>query len=1169
MRKLFNDNWQFALMSLDGIPVESNYKSVDIPHDWQIYNTHDLYSTGDGFYRKRFTLTDISGKVYSLRFEGVYMDSEITLNGEKIFEWKYGYTTFDVPLENVREGENEILVRVRYQAPNTRWYSGAGIYRNIWLRETGKNRIAEDGTYVVSTMNGDSWRTEIDTEILCSTAGTIRHTLLDIGEKDDSKVVAVCETSFPEGTEKVSQSFDIENPDLWSVDRPYLYTLLTELIINDEIVDQRKEHIGYKYVRFDKNEGFFLNGQHLKLNGVCMHHDLGALGAAVNRTATKRQLLSLKEMGVNSIRTSHNPPSVDLMELCDEMGFLVDSEIFDMWELKKTDYDYARFFPEWHERDVRSWIRRDRNHPCIIAWSIGNEIYDTHVSPHGVEITKELIRCVRIDDYKNVHPVTIGSNYMPWEGAQNCAEEIDLVGYNYAEHIYDEHHEKHPDWIIYGSETASTVQSRGIYHFPATVSATTYDDLQCSSLMNCATGWSAPNAEYNIFADLNRKFSLGQYIWTGWDYIGEPTPYSTKNSYFGHSDTAGFPKDTYYAYKAVWNKDTEPFVYLFPYWDFNEGQLVDLFIFSNCAKSELFVNGKSMGTFDHHNTNEKLSGRWQIPYHKGEIKAVGYDENGSKLCEQVRRSFGDPEKIIIKSDKTSLLANGEDMIFVEVSVVDKDGNPVENARNRINVCLSGAGRLMGMDNGDSTDYEQYKCNSRKLFSGRLLIMIGAKLVPGDIELTVSSPELPTEKLSLKAIPAESREGISCIEEISCCADISCSTDASCCADTSCCTDVSCCADTMFAKQKIDINVRKIEMTVSSQLLTPEHPEATAEIKLLPENTTRALSEVGFKAVTDTGVETNLLDITAENGRTVLKPCGDGTYRLRAYLKNKSNEENKSGDKDNSIEEFIFEEIISDIEMENRGFGPASFDPYDNMVLASLCSNSSDIQSAMGGGVLTKQDETIVRFDHVDFGKIGSDELTIGIYTYNENQIPVELLDGDGNLIQVLTFQAENEWNTYKYNTFKLPEKLAGTKGIMFKFSEELRFEGFRFSAPRRTGVDILALENDGVYGDSYTVGSEMIEKIGNNVSILFNDINLGEGINTIEIIGRTRNDRDTLHLKFEGVETQIIEFERSDEIVTRCFDIEPISGKKNLQLVFLPGCDFDLKAIRFIRKEIN
>lgn len=1124
MYRLWNDNWHFALKPLGAVPEEGDYRPVKLPHDWLIYDTRDLYRTGDGFYRKVFCVRD-GNRIYSLRFDGVYMDSEIYLNGEKIFEWKYGYTAFEVPLKTLREGENELILRVRYQSPNSRWYSGAGIYRDVWLRETGSDYILPDGTYVVSAREGEGWRTEVDTEISCPSGGLVRHTLYG----SDGKAAACCEKAVAQGEEKVSQNLEIADPNLWSPDDPRLYTLQTQLVVDGKVVDERSEKIGYREVRFDPDQGFFLNGENLKLKGVCMHHDLGALGAAVNLVATRRQLGLLKEMGVNSIRTSHNPPSAVFMDLCDEMGFLVDSEGFDMWELKKNEYDYHRFFPQWHERDTRSWIRRDRNRPSVILWSIGNEIYDTHASVRGLEITKELIRCVGLDDYKCAHPVTSGSNYMRWEPAQRCAWELGAVGYNYMEDVYDEHHRRHPEWIIYGSETGSTVQSRGIYHFPAQVFATNYDDGQCSSLLNCATGWGAPSPEYNISMDRNRKFSLGQYVWTGFDYIGEPTPYHSKNSFFGHIDTAGFPKDTFYAYKAEWNQTAAPFVHLFPYWDFNEGQLVDVFAFSNCAKTELFVNGVSAGTFEHdHEKGERLSGRWKVSYHRGEIRAVGYDSDGRALCEAVRKSFGDPAKIVLRPDKTRLLADGEDMAFLEVGVEDAAGNPVENARSRMQVEVDGAGRLLGLDNGDSTDYEQYKGFSRRLFSGKLLIMIGAAKEAGEIRVRVTSPGLPETVLKLESVgegaevPGSAAEGAKVPESA---------------------------AKGVKVPEEASISLRKIELSVSSQLICPENAPVSAFIRLLPENTSCTADEICWKAVTDSGVATNLLDISREGLKAVLKPRGDGKYRLRASCRNGT----------------AVEEVISELEMENRGFGPASFDPYSGILCASIASNADTLTSNMEGGVLTDQGVTKVIFERVDFGKIGSDEITIGIYTYNEEKIPVELYC-DGRLLETLDFQAKNEWNVYKYNTFRLPEKLKGDHRLEFVFREQLRFKGFCFSRPRRLGEEILATENDLIYGDAYRVGGEMIEHIGNNVTLLFKEIDLKEGACAVEITGRTHSPHDTLHLRFPGREACAVEFAHTEEPVTRRFPIDKVKGITDLQLVFLPGSDFDLQSLRFLEE---
>lgn len=1126
IKKLFNSGWLFALKNIGETPVDTDYKPVDIPHDWLIHDTENLYADGDGYYKKKIILDDTCGGVFTLRFEGVYMDSEVYLNGEKIFEWKYGYTTFDVPLTNARIGENEIVVRVRYKSPNTRWYSGAGIFRNIWLTEKGENEIVPDGTYVTPVLENGEWRLEIDTEVKGKAGAKLSHKLYDA---DCSEVChCSCGVSLTDKVNVISQTLYLGNVRVWDITDPYLYTLKTELIVDGVAVDERVERIGFKTTRWDANEGFFLNGKHVKIYGACMHHDMGALGAAVNKEALRRQLESFLEMGMNSIRTSHNPPCVELMDLADEMGLMIDSEAFDMWELKKTDYDYARFFPEWHERDVASWVRRDRNHPSVIMWSIGNEIYDTHAGPRGVEVSKMLRDNVYKHDYKRMYPVTIGSNYMQWEGAQNCAEVIDTVGYNYTERIYDEHHAKHPDWVIYGSETASTIQSRGTYHFPANKTATTHDDHQCSSLLNCATGWGAVDCEYNITQDRNHKFSAGQYIWTAWDYIGEPTPYWTKNSYFGHVDTAGFPKDSYYAYKAEWaGNNAEPFVHIFPYWDFNEGQLIDLFIFSNCAKSELIVNGESMGTYIHnHVDGDRLTGRWQVPYHKGYIKAIGYDESGNKVCEQTRYTPEDAAKIVLKPNKTTLKANGEDMLFVEISMEDKNGHPVDNDRSRVEIFVDGVARLVGTDNGDSSDYEQYKSNCRKLFNGKLLAMIAATDKAGDAVITVRSKGLPDATLNITSETAEYNPEICCTFKNT--------------------TD----------KCPEQVPVRKIELTVSTQSITPDNPTAIAEVKLYPEITTYTLDDVGFKAITDVGIETNNVSIEVKDGKAYITALGDGSYRLRAYCKNGT----------------PYEEIVSEIEMSNSGFGLASFDPYGEIICASLYLEATEqLQDVFEGGVQTLENgrDTVIKFTNVDFGKYGSDEITVGLYHNSDAPIPFELLDEDGNVLGSYVYHKPRWWNHYQYQDFKLPHKLIGLTSIIFRFNMQIRFKGFKFTAPSKVAELINARDNDAIYGDAFTLADNAINHIGNNVTIEYNSFDFGEeGIRGIEITGKTYNEKDTLHVRFvteDGPDNQIVEFTREDTVTTKHFDLTPVKGKCDVKLVFLPGCDFDLKAIKFIR----
>ena len=514
---------------------------------------------------------------------------------------------------------------------------------------------------------------------------------------------------------------------------------------------------------FSPETGFSLNGRKLKLNGVCEHHDLGCLGAAYHSQAMRRKLEILKTMGVNAIRTAHNMPAQDLMELTDEMGILVVSESFDCWESPKNPYDYARFFPQWYQKDVESWVRRDRNHPSLIMWSIGNEIYDTHVSSQkGKEWMEKLMTEVyRHDPLKNA-AVTLGSNYMPWENTQKCADVIKLIGYNYGENYYEEHHKKHPDWMIYGSETGSIVQSRGIYHFPYQQSVLADEDEQCSSLGNSTTSWGAKSTEACILAERDHPYSCGQFIWTGFDYIGEPTPYHTRNSYFGQIDTAGFPKDSYYIYQAAWTDyKKNPMVHIFPYWDFNEGQFIDLRVCSNAPAVEVFFNGKSQGTFtiDHEHGSE-LTGHWQLPYKEGEIRAVACDENGKIVAEEVRYSFGEAKRILLKPQKHSLQANGEDLLFLEISMEDEQGHPVENANNRVLIRTEGAGALVGTDNGDSTDTEEYKASCRRLFSGKLLAVLKAGTEPGNLRITVSSPGLETVCLEIPVEPAKVREGIS-------------------------------------------------------------------------------------------------------------------------------------------------------------------------------------------------------------------------------------------------------------------------------------------------------------------------------------------------------------------------------------------------------------------------
>lgn len=872
---LFNDGWEFAKSGLDAENAESlKFEPVDLPHDWLIYNTLDLYENSIGWYRRRYTFDGKADQVL-LYFEGVYMDSTLYVNGKAVGEWKYGYSSFEHEItEALVEGENEILLKVVHQSPNSRWYSGAGIYRNVWLKRRSSSYIVTDGVYCSAREAENGGTVEIDTEMHLDRSVRLSHTL---SYKDS--IVATVDAIVP-ASEKFQNlagenggnvlhrsTLSVENPRLWSIEEPNLYQLTTRIEDSGdhkspECIELITQNIGFRTVLLDPNRGLVLNGKKIKLNGACEHHDLGALGAAFNKAALRRRFEILKEMGVNAIRTAHNMPAPALMDLADEMGMLVVSEAFDMWERPKTTYDYARFFRQWAYRDVKSWVRRDRNHPSLFLWSIGNEIYDTHADERGQEITRMLRDYVLEFDPKGNAGITIGSNYMPWENARKCADILKIAGYNYAEKYYQQHHEEHPDWVIFGSETGSVVQSRGVYHFPYEKAVPADDDEQCSSLGNSQVSWGAKSPEACIAAERDAPFSLGQFLWTGFDYIGEPTPYQTKNSHFGQLDTATFKKDSYYIYQAAWTDyKTKPMVHILPYWDFNPGQIIDVRVISNAPKVELLLNDKTIGT--HHidfSTGTQFFGWWKVPFEKGELKAIAYDEAGQVIAITSRKSSGEARRIHLNADRERLEANGTDLIFVEITVEDEAGNPVENANNRVRVEVSGSGRLIGLDNGDSTDFDPYKGLSRRLFNGKLMTIIAATLRPGKIEIRVSSQGLEEDSMVFEAIPAKEAEmtGVSCLMRN---------------------RELLCVMGTPD-----EIPLRKIEIfSASGRVFSSSLREITVHAQLHPWNT--SYREVEWSVVNEAGSVTNIARVEACGLEAKVTALGDGEFRLRCTSKN--------------------------------------------------------------------------------------------------------------------------------------------------------------------------------------------------------------------------------------------------------------------------------------------
>ena len=1149
--RLFNDRWTF-LKTAPGTELQDirtrlgDFTPVDIPHDWMIYDTNNLYEDSVGWYRKRFSRDELSlgeGEKAYIRFDGVYMDSTVYVNGSRTGDWKYGYSAFGFDItEYLTEGENELLVQVRYQSPNSRWYSGAGIYRNVWLHVYPAVYLPLDGTYVSTRTEEDgSYVMEIETEC----AGAVgpetrcRYTLLQQGQ-----VFADLGWQHNRETKEEYTIFSLttkaEGVQEWDIEAPSCYTLRVELFDGNaqEPVDVQELTVGFRRMVFDPDKGFFLNGRPVKVHGVCEHHDLGCLGAAFHKEAMRRKFEVLRGMGVNALRTSHNMPAKEVMELADEMGFLVMSEAFDMWERTKTEYDYGRFFKEWAGRDVRSWVRRDRNHPSLFMWSIGNEIYDTHADPWAPDIVRRLAGYVREHDAKENVPITIGSNYMPWEGAQKCADIVKFAGYNYSENLYEQHHREHPDWIIFGSETASLVQSRGVYRFPLEQSRLSDEDEQCSALGNSTTGWGAKSVEKCITDDRDAAFAFGQFLWTGFDYIGEPTPYHTKNSYFGHVDTAGFPKDSYYVFGSEWTDvKTHPIVHVYPHWDFNQGQMVDVRACTNGSSVELFVNGTSQGRQEiDHAHGLKLQGHWHLPYTPGEITAVAYDENGQEIGREARHSFTDSVKLIMEADRAVLRGDGEDLCFLTISTVDKDGYPVENAMDYVEVAVEGAGRLVGMDNGDSTDYDAYKGNVRKLFNGRLLAVVASKTEAGEIRVTARAKGLQEASVTLQAKEAPVREGISVTEDLM--------------------------EHPMSLPETIP--VRKVEIrALEGQLLDAEKPEVLVEAVIYPSSATD--QELIWKVVNGSGIElpfAKVEKLSAENGvqRVKLIAVGDGEFSVRCMTKSGTDKIR----------------LISELEFKAEGLGQAMLSPYEFVSAGLYTDTVGEIGNGNEKGIsFSRTGDSAVVFENLDFGDYGSDEITVPIFALEGDPHKVELWLGKpgeegSELLAEEIYQKPSIWNVYQEDTWKLPRRIKGVATLAIKMYDKVHLKGFVFTKYEKALSRIEASEYSSIYGDSFRVEAPAVTHIGNNVSIEYDNMHFGEeGVSRITLWSRSPLSGNTIHILFtesNGEKVRrVLEVAGTRDYQEQIIDFEPLRGSGKVEFVFLPGSDFDMNAFRFER----
>ena len=764
--------WQFSRDSV-------NYKPVTIPHDWAINGPFDkkwdlqfvaieqngetekteksgrsgaLPWIGRGFYKTTIDLKKLP-KTAVLEFDGAMADPHVYINGKLAGHWAYGYNAFRVDAAPyLKKGKNEISVSLNNREESSRWYPGGGLYRPVQLvTNADAATINPWGCYFRTESIGNG-KAEVS---ICTNINNVDKTLSIENQLVDAtgKVVAQFKYGDFDAQGNVVKTLTVDDAHLWSPETPYLYKLVTRLYRNKKLIDQTQQKVGIRTVRVAQYDGFQLNGVSRKIKGVCLHHDLGPLGAAVNKAALIRQIRTMKDMGCDAIRTAHNMPSTWQMEVCDSMGMMVMAESFDMWIYPKCKNGYALNFKDWADKDIENLVLNHRNHPSIVMWSIGNEIPEQW-SEEGRNISKHLQDlCHKFDPTR---PVTQGMDRAEDALKSGFAQVMDVPGFNYRVHKYDNNIKQLPKGFLLGSETASTVSSRGVYKFPVEASdSKTYTDGQCSSYDVEYCPWSnLPDDDWRMQDD--RDYTIGEFVWTGYDYLGEPSPYDeywpSRSSYFGICDLAGLPKDRYYLYRSHWRKD-DATLHVLPHWTFpgREGETTPVYCYTSWPSAELFVNGKSQGRILK-NPNTRLDRyrlRWNnVKYEPGEIKVVAYDYDGTAKGEKIIRTAGAPARIVLKADRNSISSKGEDLSFVTVSVVDKNGTPCPTATNNMKFNVSGAGKFRAACNGDATSLVAFNSTEMPLFSGELVVVVEG-LRHGTAMLSVSADGLPTATLPIE------------------------------------------------------------------------------------------------------------------------------------------------------------------------------------------------------------------------------------------------------------------------------------------------------------------------------------------------------------------------------------------------------------------------------------
>jgi beta-galactosidase len=779
----FTDDWRFFKGEAQGAEQPSfddaAWRRLDLPHDWAIegpfdrkYDPHSggLPFFGVGWYRKHFTMPpSAKGSVVVLQFDGAMSNSTVWINGQNVGGRPYGYTSFAVDLTpHIRfSGENVVAVRLAPEEESSRWYPGAGIYRNVWLITTPQVRVAQWGTYVTTPVVTDAKatvkvRTEVENRGTSEAGVTLETEILDAAGKPVGRATQPL-TIGAGAKQSVEAQVEVVRPHRWDMDDPYLYTVKSRIRQGAGAADEYATPFGIRTIEYTKERGFLLNGKPRKFQGVCDHHDLGALGAAVSRRAIERQLEILKSMGVNAIRTSHNPPAPELLDLADRMGLVVMDEAFDMWKIPKKRNGLSKYWDEWYERDLRDFIRRDRNHPSVVLWSIGNEIPEQGRSD-GAVLAQRLTDISHEED--RTRPTTAAFNMADEAIRNRLTEAVDIPGFNYRPLQYAQIQKDHPEWIIFGSETASAVSSRGVYQLPIE-KYEKHPSLQLTSYDVISPPWAyIPDVEFE--AQEKNPGVMGEFVWTGFDYLGEPTPYfngrgnndadwPARSSYFGIVDLAGFPKDRFYLYQSQWT--SRPMVHVLPHWNWAgmEGKPIPVIVYTNADEVELFLNGKSLGRKKRfsepvelpvgtkvsadHKFVSKYRLMWQVPYEPGSLKVAGF-RDGKTVATDERKTAGAPARIVLAPDRTVIASNGDDLSFVTVRVEDKDGNLCPLADNLVTFQVTGPAVIAAVDNGNAATVEPFQADHRKAFNGLALLIVRAKRgQSGRVRIAASSGAL--------------------------------------------------------------------------------------------------------------------------------------------------------------------------------------------------------------------------------------------------------------------------------------------------------------------------------------------------------------------------------------------------------------------------------------------